>query len=168
MNHPVKYKKIPGYPDYSVGFDGTVISFKGKAPKVLKPCVYKSGYLYVVLCTGGKRKNHLVHRLVAQAFIPNPGNKLEVNHIDGCKTNNHVSNLEWVTRKENVTHAFDNDLCPIGSIHHKAKLTEDKVAYIKTLLEDGVSQANIARIFGVSQVTISQISTGKTWTHVTK
>lgn len=63
------------------------------------------GYLRVTLHKNGKTKKHLVHRLIAETFIPNPWNKPEVNHKDGNKRNNNVSNLEWSTRKENLDHA---------------------------------------------------------------
>ena len=59
------------------------------------------GYLRVYLSKNGKRKHHKVHRLVARAFIPNPENKPQVNHIDGNKKNNSITNLEWVTDTEN-------------------------------------------------------------------
>ena len=62
------------------------------------------GYLRVPLFKDGKRKWHKVHRLVAQAFIPNPENKPQVNHIDGNKQNNSITNLEWVTDAENKEH----------------------------------------------------------------
>lgn len=64
----------------------------------------RKGYLRVPLKNGNKRKWHKVHRLVAQAFIPNPENKPQVNHIDGNKKNNSVTNLEWVTDEENKEH----------------------------------------------------------------
>ena len=68
------------------------------------------GYLVTDLYSNGTRKTFRVHRLVAEEFIPNPYNKPEVNHIDGNKNNNNYSNLEWVTKKENCRHAWDNGL----------------------------------------------------------
>lgn len=64
------------------------------------------GYLFVCAKENGRRKNLLIHRLVAEAFIPNPENKPEVNHIDGNPHNNRVDNLEWVTSSENRKHAY--------------------------------------------------------------
>ena len=68
------------------------------------------GYLVTDLYSGGNRETVRVSRLVAEEFIPNPDNKPEVNHKDGNKHNNDVSNLEWVTKKENVRHAWDTGL----------------------------------------------------------
>lgn len=68
----------------------------------------KRDYRKVVISKHGKQKNFLVHRLVAEAFIPNPENKPEVNHIDGNPSNNNVKNLEWVTHSENVRHSLEN------------------------------------------------------------
>lgn len=68
------------------------------------------GYLVTDLYKNGSRSTVRVHRLVAEHFIPNPYNKPEVNHIDGNKKNNDMSNLEWVTKEENCRHAWDNNL----------------------------------------------------------
>lgn len=68
------------------------------------------GYQLVDLYSSGVRTKKRVNRLVAEAFIPNPDNKPEVNHKDGNKSNNNVENLEWVTKKENCRHAWDNGL----------------------------------------------------------
>jgi hypothetical protein len=78
--------------------------------KELKTHRINSGYLCLKFTVNGKRTNHLVHRLVAEAFIPNPDNKREVNHIDGNKLNNNVCNLEWVTSSENKLHAKNTGL----------------------------------------------------------
>jgi hypothetical protein len=71
---------------------------------IVNPC--GKPYLFVYLSKNNKSKYHAIHRLVAQAFIPNLENKPQVNHIDGDKTNNVVSNLEWVTQSENMLHAY--------------------------------------------------------------
>lgn len=86
---------------YQVSNFGEVKNIKTKF--ILKP-IDSHGYKYVHLCNSGKRKNKAIHRLVAIAFIPNPLNRLEVNHKDGNKTNNNVNNLEWCSRKENAVH----------------------------------------------------------------
>ena len=70
----------------------------------MKAGKHRDGYLKIGLCKNGKVKYYLVHRLVAQAFIPNPQNKSEVNHIDEDKENNYVENLEWCTHIENMRH----------------------------------------------------------------
>ena len=76
--------------------------------KILKPIKSKNNYLQVILYKNNKKKNFYIHKLVAIYFIDNPENKKEVNHIDRNTNNNHVSNLEWVTSKENMKHLEDN------------------------------------------------------------
>lgn len=98
---------IKGYEGlYQVSSEGRVKSLKRKRRKnerILKPSNDR-GYLYVDLCSGGKRKRHKVHRLVCQAFCENPENKPEVNHINENASDNRACNLEWCTRKENNNH----------------------------------------------------------------
>lgn len=78
--------------------------------KIIKKAVNKFGYEYVNFTDNYKAKKYKVHRLVAQAFIPNPLNKKTVNHIDGNKLNNCVDNLEWATYIENQHHAIETGL----------------------------------------------------------
>ena len=85
--------------------NGRLDNRKGKQ---LRPSVDKYGYERVVLTKDGIRKTYSVHKLVALAFIPNPENKTTINHIDGNKRNNNVSNLEWATEKENQKHKWKN------------------------------------------------------------
>ena len=100
-----KYKPvdIPGYDgQYGVTMDGQVYSFKSK--KFMKFEIDKAGYFKIQLSKNNKIKHYLLHRLVANAFIPNPNNYLEINHKDENKQNNHISNLEWCDRKYNVNY----------------------------------------------------------------
>ncbi len=78
-----------------------------KKGKILKLGIDRGGYVTVKLSKDNKGRRPTVHRLVSQAFITNPDNKPEVNHIDGNKSNNHVYNLEWCTRSENMKHCWN-------------------------------------------------------------
>ncbi len=94
--------KIKGFNNYSVSSDGSVRNDNNL--RLLRPTTNSRGYLYVVLSNNGKTTTKKVHRLVAETFIDNPDNKPQVNHIDGNKQNNNVSNLEWTTAQENTNH----------------------------------------------------------------
>jgi len=101
--------------------------------KILSVHLNKSGYYIVRLYKNGKGKSFIAHRITATAFIPNPENKETVNHIDGDKLNNHVSNLEWNTRSENIRHADKNGLriMPKGDNHYSKK--KEFIHYINKL-----------------------------------
>ena len=106
-------KQILSHPNYSVTKDGKVFSYN--INNFLSP--FKSGgYLRVGLLKENKVKKYLIHRLVAEAFIVNPNNCPIVNHKDGNKHNNNVSNLEWCTYSQNQKHAYDLDLCKLTKI----------------------------------------------------
>lgn len=102
-------KDIKGYEGlYSINDQGEVYSYI--TGKILTPHTCSSGYLKVILCKNKVHKNRMIHRLVAEAFIPNHDGKPTVNHIDGNKQNNCVSNLEWNTYSENLKHAYSYGL----------------------------------------------------------
>ena len=90
---------------YVISSDGRLYS----KYKELTPYRDKDGYLrYTLVDLQGKRINRFIHRLVAEAFLPNPNNYKEINHIDENKSNNDISNLEWISRKGNVRHSLHN------------------------------------------------------------
>ena len=133
---------------------------------------YKVVYLYDYKTKKGRLKP--VHRLVAQAYIPNTENKPCVNHKDGIKTNNNLDNLEWVTHKENMRHAIEVlgikfgglNLISQGSNHPCSKLTEQNVLDIRLECSLGRTQADLGRQFNVSEMLISKIVRRINWKHI--
>ncbi|MFQ1038322.1 NUMOD4 motif-containing HNH endonuclease [Citrobacter koseri] len=152
----LRIKPIPGFDGrYAITSDGHVLSkFKGWKP--LLPGTKPGGYLFVGLYRAGSRSGiyKMVHRLVAEAFIPNTGNKPEVNHIDGNKSNNDVSNLEWVTRSENAVHGVAHNLLKHGFEHPASKLTPEQVLAIYSA---NGSYKDIGKAFGVCAQTVCNI-----------
>jgi len=106
------YKVIPGYEDYQISNLGNVKSTKRKTIRILKAERSKhkhTQYERVTLCKDGKTQRFLIHRLVAISFIPNPNYKPQINHKDNIGYHNEVSNLEWVTAKENMQHSTNQN-----------------------------------------------------------
>lgn len=103
-------KTIPSFTKYEISEDGTTIIGVGRIRKILSQTINKDGYYQLSLYNDNTRKCVRTHRLVAETYIPNPKCLPVVNHIDGNKTNNHYSNLEWCTVGHNNQHAFDTGL----------------------------------------------------------
>lgn len=155
------WKDIDGFDGYLISNYGRVKSFKYKV-KILKPQL-STGYLRVNLWIVGKQKHFSVHVLVAQTFIPNPEDKPQINHKDGCKLNNHVSNLEWATASENCQHAYDKGLAKSGTRSHNAKIKDDAdILYIRDN-PDNLTQEKLIKKFGVNRAVINTIQRGKTY-----
>jgi hypothetical protein len=157
----------------AIGYEDLIeITELGRVRRVgrneLKPFDYNGGYLAVQVRVEGKRRNLLLHRLLADAFIPNPHGKPFINHIDGNKANNDLANLEWVTHAENMAHAYRTGLAKArdngpGERSPAAKLNWDQVRHIRALLAHGASQQSVADLFGVRQGTIGFIARNETW-----
>lgn len=129
------------------------------------------GYKAIKMCKMGNCKRCLVHRLIALAFIPTDNPKLQINHIDGDKTNNNVNNLEWVTPKENMKHAWETGLInkdhTVGSRHHKATLTEEQVVEIRSLYAaKAFTKDQLAEKYDLNKSTLSDLLYRRTWKHV--
>lgn len=128
------WSRIDGFPDYLISTSGRILSHKRGDWRELHPDIGKNGYKYVNLRANGLTIRYYIHRLVAETFISNPYNKKAVNHIDGDKLNNDVTNLEWVTYQENAKHAYDNGLSrmPDPEISREANRTPIKAISLDT------------------------------------
>lgn len=171
-----EWKRIASAPDYEVSSFGQVrgyresVNVRGRftstildTPRLLSFEEDDAGYLRVRLRRSGKKRvAHLVHRLVAQAFIPNPENKPEVNHKDCNKSHNAVLDLEWSTEKENIEHAIAmGRVIPLGPRFRK--LSPEQVREIRSRPRYYGDQGHLAREFGVRQCNISNILRGVTY-----
>lgn len=169
------WRDIIGYEGlYQVSSDGRIkrLEFKKRnlltggfstiRERILKPVKHYNGYLFVSLCNG-EQKEFSIHTLVARAFIPNPENKPEVNHKNGVKSDNHISNLEWCTTSENILHAYENGLRPSGEKHHKSKLTLSQVNEIRELRKSGMTYKQLSKIYKIRDCSVRDIIIGKTW-----
>lgn len=144
-----------------------IVLNRGKHPfkindRLIKKHYDRGGYLVTLISINGIRKNVKVHRLVAEAFIPNPNNKKEVNHKNGIKDDNRVSNLEWCSPKENTLHAVRMGLvnrCPNSNKSYK--LSNSQVKDIRELVKRK-SAKDLANIYEVNVKTIYRIKNKET------
>ena len=150
------WQPVRGYEGrYEVSDTGQVRGPRG--PR--KPIFHTNGYVRVGLCHSGTNKWFYIHRLVATHFIPNPKQCPQVNHKDGNKTNNAVTNLEWCTASENAIHAvrlFGRH----GENLYNCKLTSEQVRSIRT---DTRLQRTIAADYAICRQVVSRIKRGTQW-----
>ena len=153
---------IKGYEgQYEVSDKGRVRSLKFGKERILKPVSDKDGYLQVGLWKNGENKMCKVHRLVAQAFIPNPQNLPEVNHKDEDKTNNFVHNLEWCDRKYNNN--YGTHIQRMAEKMTNGKLSKPVLQYTKSgeFVREWKSARDVQRNLGYFHSYISSCCTGR-------
>lgn len=146
---------------YNRMHSGKLLTVKSRHDIIVGSALSKKGYSRVRL---GKR-TYQTHRVVALTWLPNPEKLPQVNHIDGDKLNNSVTNLEWVTNQQNRNHAVRTGLQARGS-RVSRKLVETDVIEIRRLVDQGMSQRNVAKIFNLVQQTVSRIVRRQTWIHI--
>ena len=122
-------KRIKDFEDYAITTEGQVISYKYREPRIMSTWFQASGYENIKLCKNNTTTHKLIHRLVAEAFIPNPDNLPEVNHIDRNPKNNNVNNLEWCDRRTNL------ELSSVGFTRNKFKCYIEEVSSGKIIKE---------------------------------
>ena len=169
------WKDIPGYEGlYQVSNLGRVKSLERVVrnpryksgvmhqPEKIKTPSVKNGYLKLSLHNDGISKNYYLHRLVADAFIPNPDNKEAVNHINGNKLDNKVENLEWTTAKENVNHAIITGLSKTNQKNQKSS-SKPVAQYDRNmnLIKIYPSMKEAERETGISHSSISWCCSGR-------
>jgi hypothetical protein len=141
-------KVIQDFPNYTISSCGVVTNTK--TGKIKSLILGKNGYYAIHLYHNGACRREYLHRLLCKHFKPNPDNKRTVNHIDGNKLNNNLSNLEWSTDSENIKHAHDTGLNKGSS-----KVTEDHLKQIYKRFFNGESLTAISKDFPYNNVTVS-------------
>lgn len=162
----MKFYPIPTLPGFEITTLGIIRNIKTQ--NIKSQYISSTGYYMISVSVKNKSKPKRVHRLLAQTFIPNPENLPMINHKDGNKLNNSLDNLEWCNQLGNMQHAFATGLVNnTGANNGMAKLNEDQVREIKSLLKAGMSQYKIAaHIGGISRSCVMNIKNRGQWKNV--
>lgn len=163
-----KIKPIIDFPNYRISNFGNVYSLRKNKLYLLKLELTHRGYYRIRLINNTKKRRFLVHRLVAIHFIDNLLNKKEVNHINGIKTDNFDTNLEWCSHSENIIHSYKNGLQKIiySEAHSCCKLTSIQIKEIRKMRkETKLTLQKIADLYNVERSTIGYIINNKIRTH---
>jgi hypothetical protein len=168
------WRPVVGYEGrYEVSDTGRVRSLNymrtGKTV-VLKQSGKRNGYMKMALSDGKKSIHPMAHQLVAKAFLGSCKDGMEVNHRDGNKQNNNLSNLEYVTKSRNTIHAYEMGLMTgrKGEDNPQAILSSDEIRMMFQMEMDGMTQVEIAKQFNTRQPQVSHILNGKRWSHIHK
>ena len=162
-------KQHPYYKHIFVTESGEVYSNKTGKLKKLKLHLTDNGYLDVsILVAKAKSLRKRAHRIVAETYLENPNNLREIDHIDCNKQNNQVSNLEWVSSKENKRRARLNGLYDntVGEKHHNSVLTEAQVHSICQCLQDGMRNKDVADLHSIHKDVVGHIKKGDIWKQI--
>lgn len=156
-----KFKYVPGFENYLVSDRGRVFSFRSK--RFLKLETFK-GYKRVMVYKDREKKRFRIHRLVAMVFLEDRSNEpgIVINHKNGIKGDNRVENLEWVTQRENIAHAMENNLLNSREAG-VSKLNYPTAQYIRQALKDGMSVNRLAALYGVREHNIRDIKNNRTY-----
>lgn len=161
------FKDIEGFSGkYQVSNKGRIKSFHiSDKGRIMKPEERNKKYLCIGLRLNMNKKNYVIHRLVANAFIDNPENKSQINHKDGNKLNNHTENLEWCTHSENMKHAFSTGLSIAlkGEDTYNSTLNNKQARIIRSMKRMEIKQREVAKIFNTSTGVVGNIQRGKTY-----
>ena len=155
------WRPIKGYEElYEVSNYGKVRTTKGR---MLKQHINQFGYCKICLSKNGKQKEYAVHRLVATAFIPNVRGVEFVNHIDECKANNHVDNLEWVTARENNYHGTARERISETLKEHFRHNRHPRAKEVRCVETNQIysSVRSAGRLANVDSIGISKCARGK-------
>lgn len=162
------WKNAVGFNGYQVSTLGRIRSMRRRTCKILRARPLPLGYVQIGLFRDdGSRKPTFLHRLILMTFVgPAPEGKPHVNHIDFNRSNNRLSNLEWISRAENQRHTARAGRMARGERNSGAKLNREQIATIRDLRASGRSQQSIADEFGISQTQTSRIVRRDSWRHV--